>query len=106
MNLTPLENTMMGVAENEDIVTYGHFNHYQNLSANRIPNNIDRIYKTNHSFTALGKDGKVYSWGKNKDNQDIKLLLEKDDNPIIVRDIITNEHTYTAVLNNKNKITW
>lgn len=105
-NLTSLENTMMGVAENEDIVTYGYFNHYQNLSANRIPNNIDRIYKTNYSFTALGKDGKVYSWGKNKDNQDIKLLLEKDDNPIIVRDIITNEHTYTAVLNDKNKITW
>lgn len=105
-NLTPLENTMMGVAENEDIVTYGYFNHYQNLSANRIPNNIDRIYKTNYSFTALGKDGKVYSWGKNKDNQDIKLLLEKDDNPIIVRDIITSDHTYTAVLNDKNKITW
>ena len=103
--LIPLKDNTQAIAENQDVVTYGQINHYQNLSETRIPHTIDKLYKTDHSFMALSKDKNVYTWGKKGyggNTTNTEDLLKN----VEIQDVITNKDTYTIITKTKNKITW
>ncbi|TKF57625.1 hypothetical protein FCV63_11740 [Vibrio lentus] len=85
-----------------EVVTFGTDSYGGVIPALIAPElyDITKVVAGDYSFTALRKDGKVFSWGLS----DIGSINDADNNDI--KDVFSNEAAFAALKNDGSVVTW